>query len=137
MSTIPRITSVYKIYSDFVKVDLPKSSDAFTEIVSITDFGVLYSAGLNFNNRNIILRCEVDTTEIFEVNINAIYDMLSQNDTPTNTSMVMGFEDSRDLFTFKPSSPLMFRSSIKFFAKASTNSTSRDFESALIEYTRE
>lgn len=137
MSTVQRITTPYIIYSDFNSVDLPRSSESLQELVNINEFGILYSAALRFNNRSIIIRCEIDGELVFELDVENIYNMLSQNDTPTNTSMVFGFEDSKDLFTFKPSSPLMFRNSLKFYAKANSNSSSRDFLGTVIEYTRE
>ena len=137
MSTVQRITSPYVIFSDFNSVDLPRSTESLLQVVNINDFGILYSAGLRFNNRNITVRCEIDDIEVFEVDVNDIYNMLSQNDTPTNTGMVLGFEDSKDLFIFKPSAPILFKSSVKFYARANSNSSSRDFLGALVEYTRE
>ena len=137
MSTIQRITSPYQVASNFTAQDLPRNSEPYLEIASINQFGILLSAGIRLNNRNVIIRCEIDDELVFEVDINNIYEMLSQNDTPTNTNVVFGFEDSKDLFTFKPSAPLMFRNNIKFYAKANSNSGSRDFIGALIEYTRE
>ena len=137
MSTVPRITSPYVIYSDFTKADLPSSFGTPVEVVNIQEFGILYSMALVFNNRNVRIIVEIDGTQVYDIDVENIYDMLSQSDTPTSTSMVFGFEDSKDLFTFKPTSPVMFRNSLVVKAIANGSSSSRDFNGAVIEYTRE
>jgi hypothetical protein len=112
-------------------------SDSYTEIAAISEFGILLSAGFLFNNKSILLRCEIDEEEVFEVNLSTINNMFPNNNSTAGLALPLYFDDSKDMVTFKPSTAVMFRKSIKFFAKASTNSNSRDFESGLIEYTRE
>lgn len=137
MSTVQRITSPYIVKSDFPLVDLPRNSEPYVEIASINEFGILLSAGFLFNNKDIMVKCEIDEVAVFEVDLNVINGMYPNNNSTAGLMLPMFFDDSKDMFVFRPSAALMFRNSIKFFAKASSNSNSRDFESAIIEYTRE
>lgn len=137
MSTIQRITSKYFVDSSFPFQDLPRDSEPYVEVASVNQFGLLLGAGLLFNNRSIVVKCEVDGEQIFEVSLSFLRDMFDQGEDSIGANLPFYFDDQKDLFTFKPTAALMFRDSIKFFARSSTNSSSRDFEGAIIEYTRE
>lgn len=137
MSTIQRITSSYKVDTSFPFQDLPRDYQDYLEIASINEFGILLSAGLLFNNKSIMVKCVIDGVEAFEVNLEIINEMYPNNNSTSGVQLPMFFDDSRDLLVFRPAQPIMFKSHIKFYAKASSNSSSRGFESGLIEYTKE
>ena len=137
MSTIARITSPYKVYTDFTKVDLPRSSEAYIQVAAIEEFSIFLSAAIKFNNKSVMVKCEVDDEIVFELDLEDLKDMLSQGEDSSMNGMPFTFDDQSDTFTFKPSAGLMCRSSIKFFAKAATTSSSRDFNAAVVEYTKE
>lgn len=124
---IQRIASPYKIDTNFVNQDLPAVDDDFLEILSIDTTGILYSTSIYFNNKEIILKCEIDGEEAFNFELKNI-DVYGQT---------ICFDDGKDMVTWKPCCPILFNKSIKFFAKASTTSTSREFRCSILEYTRE
>ena len=135
MSTVNRITSNYKLHTSFTEMSLPSSSGAFLEIASVAAFGILYKSILKFDNKGIIVTCEIDGIEIFEIDLRKLKDMSGHDNDKISSPLV--FSDHEDIFVFNPTYPIMFRESVKFYAKSSSSSSSRDLESFVIEYTEE
>jgi len=136
MSTVQRITSKYKIKTDFNEVALNRMNDGFSEILRLDKFGILHSAQFKFNNRNILIEMYVDNQLVAEFDINDI-DFISDFDHKNGTDVSLSFNDQKDVLMFTPRFPIMFQENFYLRAKASSNSISRKLQGYLIEYTEE
>jgi len=135
MSNVSRIVGKYKIERTDTKIDLPKSTENFVEIMRIDNLGNFYSMLLEFNNTKVIVKVIVDDNTIFELDLDKIKNKGSSGMKYDHFPVFV--EDAKDAFKFKPSFPLLFRKNIVVVAKANSNSLSRDFVSGMIEISEE
>ncbi len=135
MSTIQRITSPYKLDYENTKIDLNRESEAMKEVYRKDGFGLLLSMAVEFNSDNVIVEILIDDELVLSIDCEDI--SRSGNDFKSGFSEGLEFESSRDILKFKPTFPVMYRTSLVVRAKANGNSSSRDFERILVERTEE
>ena len=136
MSTIQRVTGLYKIISDSPNTTINRSSDDYGLIYSLDDSNIyiLYSMMLDFNNENVMVKIEIDDRTVFEFSLFELNNITNQFQ---NSPQVVHLDRNNDAFIFKPSLPILVRRNIKIYAKATTNSVSRIFEQYHIEVSEE
>lgn len=134
MSNVSRITGNYKIISATDSIDLPRESEEMVEVIRHEGTGNFYSFALEFNNQNIELKFVIDGKVIFDLNINTLNNITSQLQ---NAPYVLHVDQNNDAVIFKPSHALLFREYIAVYARAASNSNSRDFERGYVELSEE
>lgn len=112
-------------FSD-TKVDLPRDYESYHEIYSYAGRGDFINSIMRFNSDLVQFKLEIDGEIVTEIILNDFKDFFvfsSKNN--SNISPISLSKDSKEIVV-DFGSLVEFRKSIKFFARASTNSDRRD-----------
>lgn len=110
--------------------NINRSSDPFEELYSTTGTGFISSFELSFNTPDILLRFEVDSQEVFNIDAESFYQNLREFDGVTREIFVT----NQDFFVFQPKFPLYYKEGFKIEAKSNDNGTWKDFEFGYVMY---
>ena len=128
MSTLQRIISPYEIITEFTEIELENMTGNYIEIARSNVFCLFFGVNISTNSKDVFIKCEIDGVVSFEIDLINLKTMYS-----VDNMCPVSYNDSEHVFMFKPFSPLLIKNNIKFFAKASTTSTSKKIISSILE----
>jgi allophanate hydrolase subunit 1 len=150
MSTVQRIVGQYKVDKKVETIDLPNQNNPFLEVYEYVpgegNIVILYSLAVSFNNHQVVTRleginAEDGNYEVFEANgiqLDAHFgDRRAGDDGGTTLDGIFELDKQKDTIIFTPRFPIVFREGFKVFARASTNSNTRDFQACYAEVSEE
>ena len=116
--------------------ELPRSTGSFLELFSFDGRGELINASFKFNSEKVQFKVEIDGVEMSSINIENFEDFLGNNrdDVPIKSPITYNKRD--DIVTIDFGIPIEFYKSLKFLARANSNSNARDIEAYQVFYTQ-
>jgi len=132
------VISSPQIEYGFTKVDLPSYGQSFYTVSTVNDSGALHGFALRFNSDGVIIRLEIDGSEVFEIEAKELKDHFKVGNKddrlPVFNSMWLIWNEQPKVFLFNPSSPISFNSSFTVKVKGNSGSTDRDLRAYQITY---
>lgn len=136
MSRAPIVSNTITHAFSSTKVDLPRANESYEEIFSYSGFGDLHSVRVAFNSDEVFLKIEIDNNTFIEVDLED-FDSLFGTSGDGDFSSILSFSNSKKVASYALGYPVQFKEGFKVFAKANSNSSTRDMKGYSIFYTRD
>lgn len=120
---------------DYETIELPRSNEPEHEIYSFTGRGDFISALFKFNSDRVFFRVEIDGREVANVNVQLLKTFLGYKDKNLKAESAINYNEGKKLVEVSLGIPVEFSKSIKFFARANSNTSSRDIQGHQITHT--
>ena len=111
------------------KVDLPKSTEPFFEVFSFEGKATLISAFIAFNRDDIQFKVAMDDVELTDIDLSdftSIFNFSGEDDTIMKHPFSM--DKSKNVLKIDFGAPVEFYTNFKLYARANSNSSSRDLK---------
>jgi len=116
-------------------VSLPKLSQGYSEVYSLLAAGSFISGAIKFNSRSVMIKIEIDGTIFTELNLSDFRHDFGQSRTAQDDKNPIFFNKSDYILNIGFFTPIFFKDSVKIFAMANSNSSSRKMEAYQTFYT--
>lgn len=123
------------------EVSLPRSTEFFEGLYTYTGTGALSGFTMKFDSDSVIVRLELDSEVIFEIDCSILEDLLPNGNGDEGAGngkfSWLDWNKSKNILRFYPRYDLAFFSEVKIMAKANSNTNKRDMEAYLIDIVKE
>lgn len=124
------ISSELRIIQEY---DVNEELDDVTYYDIYSEVGVLTISGfsIEFNDKKVWVRLEVDGNEVFDINCEKLKNISNWNNSPQPQTYI-SWNDGLDVFYFTPNFPMKSTTSIKIQARSKTGQ-SKDYVGSIIQ----
>lgn len=121
------------------QITLPRSNEAYNSLYNYSGSGALSGFAARFNSANVLVRLEIDTSQIFEMDCSILEDMSpgGNPNSPIGKFLWISWDSSKSVLTFSPKHDLAFSTNLKIQAKANSTSNQRSSLNYLVDIIKE